>query len=657
MPAGADMGFSFDPPGAIGLVAPDARVLFRFHQPDATGFEILRPRDERGAVGDLTNEESEDGVPAVVPAACGNGRLFDPSVGSALWSTDVVAGGSLVTRGLTIMAIVSWDIAAQNAAGHAGTLVSRGTGEPAVVAERAAYGLVLGVVSAPARTGSIALQWQDSAGALHTQTATNFTVPTGFMLLTATRRWVSPTSVVCHYYIGDTMLAEIWSSDGDIAGAASGTFIVGCDRLGGAGELRNGMAGTLDELAVFDREMCIEEIADTWQRITVWQPLGVQLYREMHDPGFPLSDDPASDIQLETRQIGMAFGFAASIIENIRRNILPQRAYGQVLELWEEVLRPTRLPTPVPDSGIDARRARVLARMRQRGGCSIPALKRLLEVLLGGADPDFLQFLSFTNTVQDNFGTLNLLRWDVTPVGSTTSVFGKALMRAGTGTFTVPNTWITMRRSAGGDCKQANHIVKVIPDTTTTVLNTEAGNFFSNAAAGNYLLLGVRDTGGTWAIFTESFVGGVSAGAVNRATLGAAPTQLWLWLAQSAVDGIWTAQWSTTSGTEGFTAPVTITHPTTAHWSGNYIRSIGAIAGGTKYNFDVDVLRTPFGFAPLNAYVYLDPAFGFTADLPGVRQCIAAVKHAFIHGTFITSPVLVCDDRDNGCDQAPLGGY
>ncbi len=646
MPAGADKGFTFDPPGAIGLVADDARVLLRLHDPD----ETVRPKDEAGALQDL-GVPDDAFAPTVVPAACGNGRNFDGDNTTALAAKDLAGGSSMATRDLTIMAIVSWNIAQQTNFVDPGVIVCRGDGSSS--AEQICYELRLSVVDLATSTGSIALAWQDTSGTMHVQAGAQFVCPDGFTLLTATRRWASPTSVVCHYYIGDVLLAEITSTDGSIGGSTLGSFTLGAHRVGGT--LGSFFAGVVDELAVFDREMCIEEIACTWQRITVFQPLGVQLLRELHDPGFPISDDPSSDVQLEIRQAGMALGYAASLAENFRRNILPQHSYGLALELWEQVLRPTRLPTQLPDSGIDARRARVLARLRQRGGSSVPALESLLVGLLGGADVSQLQFLAGSNTFTDGFTTIDPLRWDMDNASfSSVTAFGGSAVFAPDDFGPTPRR-IFMQRSVGGDAKQAHQIAKLV--FTTPFNGTEAGVFFANAATGDSVQVGLRDVAGSFQIFTEIIVGGVSLGAVSRQTFGGNPAAIWLWLSQTTTDGTWAASWSTTSGTTGFTAPVTFAAPSSMQWAGMYLRPIGTPAGDAVASFDDHLLFTPLGFTPFNAYVLLDRALGFVPDIPGARQCVGAVKHAFIHGTFITAPQLLADDPDNGCDQAPCGGY
>lgn len=642
MAAGADKGFAFDPPGAIGLVPDDAIVLLKSHDRDAT----VPVRDDAGALADLVLA-GPGTMPAVVDAATGPGRRFSSGDATALIAQDVTPGDSLAVRDLTIMALVKWDIASQALSGGAASLVCRGKGGSA--AEFAAYDLRLAVVDAPSRTGSIGLAWQDTSGVVHAQTPVEFTSPTGFTILTATRRWVSPTSVVCRYYIGDLLLGEVASSDGSIGGGASGTFVLGARAV--AGVYGSYFEGIVDEIAIFDREMCLEEIEDVWLRITVYQPLGVQLFREMHDEGFPQSLDPRSDIQLEIRWVGNLLGFAASRAENVRRNILPQRAYGEALDDWEDVVRPTRQP----GHSLDDRRARVLARMRQRLGSSVPGFRGMLAGLIGGADPAQLEFLSFSNTWVDDFAAgINSLRWDVR---GATWLGGLAQLNVDANQHPWPSDPFYLRRATDGTARQAHQIVKLTFPTSQQ--NAEAGIYFGDHAHGNYFLFGMRDLGPALHFFTEAFTAGVAGGATDRGNSGHFSGDVFsVWLHLHQAETAWEVSWSLTSGTEGFTAPIVVAGaPPAMQWAGCYYRTVGAVAGSSTAKFDDHVLRLPYGTSPLNAYVLLDQALGFSPDIPGARQIVDTVKHAFVHGTFITQPQINCDDPDNGCDEAPLGGY
>lgn len=645
--------FSFSPPGAIGLPAQDAIILLRFDETATT----IQPKDDAGTLTDPWVQTGLN-IPAVVDGACGRARRFVASSSTGIVASDLVSGTSLLTRDVTVQVIMSLDVAAQSAALTPGTIMTRGKSNS--VAEYVAFGLELVVDDAATLKCTMRWFWQDAAGTLKTQAGAQFIAPaSGFMLLTATRRWLSPTSVALRYYAGDVFLGEVLSVDGSIGGGTTGQTLFGTFFSAGLGHAINFLAGTIDELLVVDRELTREEIEATWLRITRYQPLGYQLIRELHDPGFPLPTDPGSDVQLDLRMTGNGLGYAAAQAESVRVNILPQRAFGSVLEDWEEATR----VTPQPSDGIDERRARVVAKIRQRRGCTPPGLQDALVGLLGGADVDQLEFLAFSNEIDDAFATIDPLRWDVLPNGGggkIAAVAGAASFQPGAGSFFMdglarPPSWVTMRQIVGGDGKQAHQLTKLI--WTTPQANAEAGIYFENAVTRDYLLLGLRDLAGSFRVETESFIAGVSQGVVQQAIIGANPAAIWLHLYQTTVDGTWKAAWSTTGATSGFTVSADITHPTVAQWGGCYVRAISALGAGPRADFDDHRLYMPFSGRPFNAYVLLDRALGFAPDIDGNNSVISAIKHGFIHAAFVTNRVLLAGDPDTGAGLAPTGGY
>lgn len=640
MPAGADKRISYDPPGAIGLPALDAVVLLRFDEADSA----IHPKDDAGSLTDL---EAPPGLalPAVGSGVLGGARVLGP--GFAMWCTDLVSGNTLLTRDMTIQVVLSADIAAQAALAKPGTIVARGL--TTSLAEYVAYGLELVVVDAPSFTWQIRWFWQDVGGTLKTQTGAQFVLSSGFTMLTATRRWVSPTEVMVRYYVGDVLLGEVTSADGSIGGGTTGTFQVGQRFIA---DFDNFLVGAIDELLILDHEISREEIEATWLRITSYQPLGEQLFRQLHDEGFPQSTDPGSDVQRENRMVGQALGYAAAQVEIMRANFLPGRSSGSVLDQWVEATR----AAPQPPQDVDTRRARAVARFRQRRGVSIGGLQDVLQGLLGGGTIDDLEFLAFDNTVNEDFTTMSTLRWDMTPTGSFAAVSGKGHVAPGAGTYLMNGTtrsWRTAAQAVGGNGKQAHVLSKLVFTTPQSV--GEAGIYFGEVAAGNFLLLGLRDNAGSFQVVTESFIANVSQGLVVQATPGANPAAIWLHLYQTAVDGVWKAAWSTTSGLTGFTTSSNITHPTVAYFGGLYLRSTGAI-GAAVADFDDCIVRAPFGTRPFNAYVLLDRALGFTPDLLGGNAAVGAIRHAFTHGAFIDSRSVLCDDATSGCDLGPMGG-
>lgn len=655
--AGTAPSFVIEPPGAIGLVDREAVVLLRFNEVNDTDF----PVDSAGGLNDL-GLATGLAQPVVTSGAVGRARIFNAGTTTGYVATDRVAGTTLLTRDMSVQMIVGFNMANQIAYGTPGQIVKRGKGFGWGASEIESFAINSSHVGVAPGDCRLSWEWETVAGALKVQTGVVFTPPPPgkFTMITLTRRWISPTSVVNRYYAGDLLLGEETSADGDIGGSILGTTGIGSvGQGGGSGYGRTFALGIIDELMIVGRELCFEEIEATWLRITRYQPLGVQLFLEMHDPGFPISSDPASDVQLDTRMIGQALGYAAATAENLRKNFLPGRAYGTTLDQWEELTRATQQHADHNDDDLDARRARVLARLRQRRGISIPGLGDALAGLIGDATFDDLEFLAFSNTVTDPFATLDLLRWDVTPIGSWTSAAGGARAAPAAGTYAFTGTplsgWLTMGTPVSNDFR-ANMIAKVA--MTTPQANLECGVYFGNRAKKNYLLFGLRDTAGAFSLNTERFLNGVSIGG-NTVALGGNPANLWLHAYNLVTDftNQWVTEYSLTSGTSGFIAVDAVTAAMTPTECGMYVRSIGATAGAAQVNADDFVLRAPFGTAPDNAYVLLDQALGFSPDVLGAQSTIAAIKHAFTHATFITRRALLCDDAQSGCDRGPMGGY
>jgi hypothetical protein len=641
MAYGADKVFRFDPPGAIGLVDPLAVFVLRFNE--VTTEEP--PLDDKHVLNDFTAITTL--TPEVATGSLGRAREFDGST-TGLRSTDVVTGDTLLTRDMSIQVALSWDAAVQ-AAGAPGFIIARGVGGSS--SEYVSYGLRIEALDAPSYTARVRWFWQDVAGVDRLQDGADVVIlPGTFTMLTATRRWVSPTEVVLCYYVGDQLLAEVTSVNGSIGGGTTGTMLLGHRRAGGVDG--NFFAGRLDELLVVSRELCFEEVEATWLRITKYQPLGVQLYLEMMDDGFPLSDQGDSDAQLDIRIKGHAYGFAAAQIENLRANFLPGRAYGTTLEQWEEAFR----VTPAPAASIQQRRARVLARLAQRRGVSIPGVEDALQGLLGGATVDDLEYLAFNSIITEAFDTINLLRWDVTPVASWTAVSGAARSSLAAGDYTFDgfnSGWQYARMTVGGDAKAAHAIAKVAQTTPQSGL--EVGVYFGDSALNNFILLGLRDNAGSFEVVTQSYVGGVPSAAVVQVVLGANPANLWLHLYQTETDGTWTPAWSTTSKIAGYTLGSNVTHPSIARWSGVYVRSTAAIAGAAVVDVPDFELFEPFGQRPFNAYVLLDRALGFSPDIAAAQSVLEGIKHGYTHVAFITSREFLCDDPESGCDRGPMG--
>jgi len=130
-------------PGGLGLVDRSAKLLIRFDELETA----TRPQDETGVCEDF--DVISTPVATVMPikaiSALGRGRTFNAAT-MGLGARDLDPGATLLTRDATVQVVMSWDAAAQNAAGIPGTIISRGVGGSS--AEFVSYGLRLDVVDA-----------------------------------------------------------------------------------------------------------------------------------------------------------------------------------------------------------------------------------------------------------------------------------------------------------------------------------------------------------------------------------------------------------------------------------------------------------------------------------------------------------------------------
>lgn len=619
--------------------------------------DLDRPQEVLGNVAELDIEGALGRAP-VVDAALGRGRRYLPGSSRGWRAQDLVSGSTLLQRDMSVQFVAWWNLAGQNAYGQAGAIYTRGRGTS--TGERVSAGIELRVVNAAAGVGEIRWLWQDSGGTERVQVGGHF-VPhaTAYMLLTATRRWVSPTSAILRYYCGGDLLTEIETANGDIPGGTLGTTLIGTRYTGGA--FARFFDGVIDQLRVVDYELAKEEIAATWKRISVHQPRGYALFRELHDPGFPISQDPSSRVQKETRWAGHGLGLAASLGHNFADNALPDRAYGGLLTEWEDAAKP--VPSPRQGDSLDTRRARVLARLRSKLGVSIPGIKEAIRELVG-THPDNLEILAFDQTIVEDHATLNPLRWLYEPAAQWSIVGGKLQVAAAAASIPFAGleglSWYTSRMALGGNGRNATLITHV--DLATFAANGHAGVWFGDLARGNVALFGVRYTSaGNVIPYYELFTAWVSSGITDLAG-ATAFTSGWLRISHDDGAGLAFPRFrfalSTVAegGPYGVTGVVAVPAAWTygVQWAGHFLRTAGG-AATLNVKFDDTKIRTPYGARPFRVYVYRNPALPGVPDYDAVNGILRRLKQSHTSATVITTKVAICDDPSSRCDLTPMG--
>lgn len=613
------------------MAARKTLVHLRFDEPHTD----VPPSDAAGSLVDLT--DGTGALPPVVEAFTGFGRDFLGEEYS-LEAKDAVAGSSLTTRDCTIDVLLAWDMAAQLDFAATGTIVTRGIDGSA--AEYSAYALELRVVDLAQRIAELRFAWQTTAGVDKVQAGGHFIVPAdGFLMLTATRRWISSTEVELQYYVGDRLIGDVLSSDGDIGGGTTGTLRVGHGSPGGTYLL-----AVIDELRVRNYHVTQEEVEATWKRLSKFQPRGYKAVRDLFQPDAPISNDPASRFQKLLRIAGHAVGYTAAQAENVKLNLLPDRAYGPSLEQWESILG----EAPRDLDGTARRRRRCVAHFSQREGVSPPGVRSTVHELLALAKTQ-IQLLAFDNTVREDFSQgLRGERWRATPAAQWTINAGALRVQ---NAADIPLTsakadWYTALTAADCDGRASQMIAKLVP--TTLAAGAEVGVVFFDWAQWSVLLFGLKNDAGTYKLVTEAFVAHASQGVTVRHTFVGLPAAVWLHLRQidpggggggfktSATDANYTAAWSTTSQTTGYTTSAPFSHRARFQWAGMYARTT---AGAANIDVAIDdiVLRTPFAGRTSHWYAYRDPALPGSPDLVAAWGAIQRLKHAFTRASAITT--------------------
>ena len=604
--------------------------------------------DDAGVVDDLVAE----GVgPAITSSGAWAQTIARDFTAGGLIGADLAATPtSAITRDLTIQAIVTLP-----AAGARATIVARGLGGSST--ERVSYALEL--EEASGATLRLRLCWEDSAGVEAIDGGATFANPGGsaVLLITVTRRWEASDRVVCRYYIGDELLGESVSTDGAIGGDTAGHLSIGTRRV--AGTYGRRWAAAIDELKITRHEMPAEQVAATWRRLAVHQPAGYELVAALPAPGTPISGNPTSRIQRLLRLAGQALGLAAARAEQLG-DLLPDRAYGQVLERWE---RMAGLPS-LGLASIDDRRARLIAHLRRKGwtqGNIFAAVAELLDCDAGDLELD-----NFSNTFADDFTTLRAERWSADAGDSS-------------GLWTASSNALHAAAALGDDLRYSGvhrqgmtcvmpvdrssyfHHEARVTLTSLPSSTGEAGLYARHGFNGGHLFLGVRNTAGTYEVVSQRYRGNIAqdgGSATVHATVSSAAR--WLRLRHTSTAEFfgsfayaWEVGWSA-DGLTWSTAGITGNEPPL--WLGFYARGDSSISADLDVAFDRWRARTPDGPRPFSVYVYRDPGLGGNPDVLGASALLRRYRHAYVHHAAITSRSLLCDDTGSGCDLGPMGG-
>lgn len=647
-------------------------ALLRFEETPGMLFH-----DEAGGLDELAIQTTGFGIdPAgVTPGAVGQAIVIDTSApNNAMAGVDLAVAGTLHTRDVSVQALIAWDLTAQLGAGVAnGTLIVRGKGN--ALAEYISYAVELRAIGGG--IGEVGMYWQTTAGVMKSQIGAQFVVPIadivsdvwGFFQLTCTRRWVSSGEVSIRYYVNGQLIGDVLSADGDIGGSTTGTTIVGCRFNGGVYDPLTGIVAAVDELMVKNYEMSREEIEADWLRISKYQPDGYRQMREAMPPGIPISDDPSSAAQTDLRSMGLVVGLADALNENMRANIMPDRAYGDTLVRWEGATK----QSPKAGDSLDTRRKRVVGRIASHAGYSLDGVAAALAPMLA-CDATQLQLFAFSNTITDTFAALPVEKWgDITAGVDVTGAKLRIQGANGSSYIFDGATRAQLYAALPVDGDRQGIVIGSAMYTrlsfTLFPANSEAGLVFFDWANGNYLFFGVRNTAGViqvgyqrftaWAPIDPAFVVLATTSAIDHYLRIADENSLFTTFGTSGFGQThFDLSWSTigSSPEADFTTQPNVSFSSTYNRAGFYFRTIGVLGSAADVRFANDFqLRIGNGRRPYRFYVYRDPAIPGRPDVQGANAVLATMKHGYTHAAVITSKSLLCDSSISGCDLGPMG--
>jgi hypothetical protein len=602
-------------------------ILLHFDEPEA-----IRPVDSMRNLDDLVGA-----VPSAASWAgdAGGGRDFDAV--NDLSATDLPGRDTLTTRDATIQAII-----AVRDTILSGEIIRRGISGSA--AERCAFGL--SVTNGPSNTMQLGWFWETEAGLSKPQAPGVYEHPgdAEFILVTATRRWESSSRVVIRYYVGDEMIAELLSVDGDIGGATTGTTAVG-----------SGFDGIIDEIKVTDHEMSPEEVRETWRRMTVHQPAGEDVFRGQIPIGPGWARDPSNRIGRRVRVAGQALGLPIASAERMRATWLPHRADSETLAIWEWI----RGVSPRPLDSLDVRRSRVVALFQREAGFSRPAVEQALADSFD-VDPINVEILEFTNTVTDGFTTLSTERWHIESPSQWTQVAGTQLLLQ-----VVSSADIRWEAAARVPCHVRTPLASGAGEISAQVTlqtiasmptDTLAGLFLYNFRTGDALWFGIVNDAGTYRAVWRSYLAGVVTTAVVH-SYGGSPAPVWLRIIASATTpGTYRFQHSTTGADTLATVATVAGLIAEPEYAG--VAAVGldaSTSGAMELRFDDFIARTPRGTRPFYWYAYRHPVLPGDPDMRGADLIVQKLKPAHTHAAAVGSRSLLCDDAGSFCDRGPMG--
>ncbi len=617
--------------------------------------EAVRPVDQAENLTDLADDlitVPPLNTPAVVVSEIsGRGREFDGS-DEGMIATETVADSLRLTRNVTVRAFLRLAIDRMSG-GEKATIVVRG--KNTVAAERLLFGVDIERITAT--TGRIRARWAEIGGIEATVVGVVFPIdPTKFFELAVIREWIDTTTVNVTYMIDGEVIGTEVVADGDIGEGVGGTLAIGAAYdVFGVYERFLPFTTILDSLSIESDAMSPEEIRQDFRRITVHQPNGYRALRGYLPPGTTYSQEPDSRIQRWVAAEGDGLGFAFAQAEQLREDILPNRAYNEMLEQWESL---TGL-SPGPSQTVAARRTAVLSFLRKTLGFPVEDIKTGLELAFGLDDTD-IEIFEFTGLRTDDF-SVDDIGSPPSPIWVTEQGNGTITVAAGACRITAaPGSDL---RWAGGSPRRLTGITGQTSEETTDqcVLITKVdivvlgllvqdvivGHIWK-AINGDMAVMGYKATGAaTRRIYYAEWIDGVLSTPVDVSGVDVAEPR-YLLTRYNHDAATFTLEWEAVRANlngVGIDQATLLVNP---QWAGfGMVGTDLAIGDTATFDFDDAEIFEPDSPRGFVFIAYRDPALGGTYNLDLAQQQIDKQSPAHSHGAAI-------DDKD-GFTLGPTG--
>jgi hypothetical protein len=605
--------------------------------------DSLLPSDASGHLGDLTVPAGLTRPTVVDGTISGFGRDYVRAALSGLVVTDTT-GATRLTRGLTIAAIARLDIEVLSA-GDRCVIVQRGRGGGA---DPMSFRLAVEVHNVPSRQVKLLLFWQTEAGADVFDPGVLFHWPPGEHLLLAATREVIAGSLAVRYQINGESFAGGQAYALNCGGAVSADVSLGVAMTGAV--TLGSMDGVLDSVQILDEAVSPEEFSWLWYRLAVAQAEGVQTMRQLVPPGV-YSTDPDSRIQRELAVEGMAIGHAKALARRLRYFHLPDVAFGDAFDRWEQLTG----YAPKPGDHLQIRRDRVLSFLGTVRGFSIQDVQAQLAERFA---TDVVQILEYGNDYSQDFAADTGSGLSIAGNGTITFTGGELAMAATSadlsyGGLVTPRAPHVLWPLAHGDDAWLQCKVRSVTPTTGACV---AGLMIGRRDLDEWIVVGMLQTGGiplntlSWLRYRAGVLDGA---ATTLATFDATPMYLWV---HHVAAGTFAIGHGTTLDLAKAATPIAlVTGHASPLWAGLAVVAPTTSSASPSVAFDEFFARTPNGHQRFNWYAYRDPALPGTPDMIGAREVVRRIKPAHSSASACTTLAVTCDDAGNGCDQTPIG--